>query len=399
NSSSEDYSSEELETSDLSSNNNNNLHNLKGTQANLMFCHWCQEANKQNSFTSGCVYFKLQSLTRHINNKDHQSIIYNSTQDEFSIRSSILSFTNNQFLNIDNLQAPYASYTNNKAAYGFIESIGHVIEQSTFEELYKSKSWSIMLDESTTISTEKILAIVSKHLLRPGKPIYQFLGMISLTEQMSDTIIADLNRFIQAKNILYNNLYHICTDGASTMIGIHKGIATQIKTKNPFILQHHCISYCLALVAKNAANNISEFHQYETLEQTEDLQLTVLIIINLRILCQLNLLFQKNNIMIHEVKTQLDITIQAIDIAFIGSDNNKPTWTIVESLKKQFLNHELIDSFKIFDPRNLPVENQRSFNEYGLNQITILSDFYSSNKFVLDKNFQAIIIADELIHE
>ncbi|CAG8801388.1 1171_t:CDS:1, partial [Racocetra fulgida] len=42
-------------------------------------------------------------------------------------------------LNNNNLWAPYASYTNDKAAHGFIEAIGCVIEQSTFKELYASK--------------------------------------------------------------------------------------------------------------------------------------------------------------------------------------------------------------------------------------------------------------------
>ncbi|CAG8757364.1 2820_t:CDS:2 [Dentiscutata erythropus] len=47
----------------------------EGTQANYMFYHWCQEASKQNSFTSGYKYFKLQSLTQHIANKDYQSVV------------------------------------------------------------------------------------------------------------------------------------------------------------------------------------------------------------------------------------------------------------------------------------------------------------------------------------
>ncbi|CAG8738289.1 14808_t:CDS:2, partial [Racocetra fulgida] len=96
NSSSEDYSSDEFETSEPS-NNNNNPRNLKDL-------------------------YKLIKIQ------------YNSYQDEFSVESNTLSFTNDQLLNNDNLQAPYASYTNDKAAHRFIKAIERVIEQSTFKE-------------------------------------------------------------------------------------------------------------------------------------------------------------------------------------------------------------------------------------------------------------------------
>ncbi|CAG8822118.1 21631_t:CDS:2, partial [Cetraspora pellucida] len=40
-------------------------------------------------------------------------------------------------------------------------------------------------------------------------------------------------------------------------------IATQLKNKNPFILKHHCISYKLALDAKDVAKQDEEFKQYK----------------------------------------------------------------------------------------------------------------------------------------
>ncbi|RIB02412.1 hypothetical protein C2G38_883732 [Gigaspora rosea] len=73
-----------------------------------------------------------------------------------------------------------------------------------------------------------------------------------------------MNQFFQ-KNILYDDLMHICTDGASTMTGICIGVATQLKKKNPFILEHHCISHKLALAAKDAAKQVEEFKPYEKL--------------------------------------------------------------------------------------------------------------------------------------
>ncbi|CAG8791871.1 8098_t:CDS:1, partial [Racocetra persica] len=48
-------------------------------------------------------------------------------------------FDNNQFANNDE-QTPYSSYQNNISAHEFIESIGYVVEQETFQELYTSDS-------------------------------------------------------------------------------------------------------------------------------------------------------------------------------------------------------------------------------------------------------------------
>ncbi|CAG8764980.1 19966_t:CDS:2, partial [Racocetra fulgida] len=184
----------------------------------------CQlkEAGKNNNFTKD----------RHVITSDHKMIcaarmqfqvtLYSSfaiqaraDQIKFKCSVDILNIFND--FSIDDERALYSSYQNNVAAYEFIESIGRVIEQEVFQELRNSDGWSIMLDESNTISTEKVLAIVSKHLIAPAQPLYRFLGLISLTNNTANTIVAEIDRFIQTKNLLYNKLMHIYTDGASIM--------------------------------------------------------------------------------------------------------------------------------------------------------------------------------------
>ncbi|CAG8698384.1 28572_t:CDS:2 [Racocetra persica] len=451
--------------------------NFQGPLNKYMFCLWCKEAGKNNNFTKGCEFLKKQSLDRHIITSDHQIVcaariqsqvtLYSSfavqagtdqikimrnmrniyfliqhnlstnifedlcklseiqraeNQNQFECGTEILNIFNNDFSANDE-RAPYGSYQNNVSAHEFIKLIGHVIEQ--------------------------VLAIVSKHSIAPAKPLYRFLGLISLTNSTANTIIAKINRFVLAKNISYDKLMHICTDGASTMIGIHSGVATQLKNKNPFILEHHCISHKLALAAKDAAKQrIMHLKMIE--ENIGDPQLTVLNIIETRwlslsniiqnlhqilnsisdalledlnenmiaqalynsidknfiittkffadilgILKRMNLLFQKNNITIHEVKTQLDITIHTIQVQFLGVE---PTWgihlrkyiidneisptelpiiitkfacAIVESLEKRFPNRIQIDAFHIFDLMALPVNNS-DFQKYGEDEIKIL---------------------------
>ncbi|CAG8813993.1 26316_t:CDS:1, partial [Gigaspora rosea] len=100
----------------------------------------------------------------------------------------------------------------------FIESIGHVIKQEMFQELCDTGGWSLMTDESNTISNEKTLAIVTKHSIALANTIYRFLGLVLLSDNTANTIVAEMNQFFKQKNILYDDLMHICMNGASTMI-------------------------------------------------------------------------------------------------------------------------------------------------------------------------------------
>ncbi|CAG8760155.1 15752_t:CDS:2, partial [Racocetra persica] len=223
------------------------VYRKEGPLNKFMFCRWCIEAGKNNKFTNGCEYFKKQSLDRHVNISDHwivcaarvqsQITLHSSfaiqartdqiklskiqcgeDQNQFECSTEILNVFDNNQLADDDERTSYGSYQNNVSACKFIESIDRVIEQETFQELRNLDGWSLIIDESNTISAEKTLAIVSKYLIALAKPIYRFLGLILLTDSTANTIIAEINRFFQAKHISYNDLMHICTDGASTMI-------------------------------------------------------------------------------------------------------------------------------------------------------------------------------------
>ncbi|CAG8800869.1 31562_t:CDS:2 [Gigaspora margarita] len=486
----------------------------EGQLNKYMFCHWCIEAGKNNNFTKGCGYFKKQSLDCHISTSDHEMVcaarmqsqvnLYSSfaiqagndqikimknmrniyfliqhnlsinlfeslcklfeiqrieNQDQFECGTEILNIFDNDF-SIDDERAPYGSYQNHVSAHEFIESIGRIIEQEVFQELRNSDGWSIMLDESYTISNEKTLAIVSKHAIVPAKPLYRFLGLISLIDSTANAIMAEIDQFVLAKNISYNKLMHICTDG------VHNGISTQLKNKNPFILEHHCISHKLALAAKDAAKQVEEFKSYEKTvhniysyfsrsvecmihlkmieENTGDPQLTVLNIIETRWLSLSNVIQNLHQILnsiinalledsdeniiakaLYDIKTQLDITIHTIQVQFLGTDILDPTWGIhlrkyiidngintielpaiitkfanatIESLEKRFPNRNQIDAFHIFDPKALPINNS-DFQNYGEDEIEILGNFYGQDKYISGNLFPAILNSENLKHE
>ena len=115
-------------------------------------------------------------------------------------------------------RAPYASYSNYNSGNEFLESICHIIEESLFDELNSSTYWSILIDESTTITDNKHLAIVSKYLI--NNILYmRYLGMLSLEETDALYILNKINSFILSKKLNFNSLIHFGSDGASNMTG------------------------------------------------------------------------------------------------------------------------------------------------------------------------------------
>lgn len=239
----------------------------------LMFCNWCEAAKYTNIFVSGCDNFKEQSLKRHLDTKDHQKTLKARSETQLSI---VASFTkqlgidklrvirnminmywliqhniathtitdlcnlidqqiqNAQELHISSninilkfssalqdtslMRNTYGSYNNNHAGRDFIDAIGKVIEEEVCYEIRKSSAWSLMIDESNTVTKEKTLAIVSKHITF-NMPVYRFVGLIELKDCSANGIMKELNEFFKIKNLSVLTLGHFGSDGASVMLG------------------------------------------------------------------------------------------------------------------------------------------------------------------------------------
>ncbi len=123
-----------------------------------------------------------------------------------------------QTLSLTSTSSNYATYKNPKAGLNFIESISYIIERQIIEEINKSIGWSILLDESTTITIDKHLAIISKHMVG-NEPVLRYLGIINLEKCDANSIMRDIEIFLNVKGISFQSLYHIGSDGASVMTG------------------------------------------------------------------------------------------------------------------------------------------------------------------------------------
>ncbi|CAG8763530.1 15065_t:CDS:2, partial [Gigaspora rosea] len=163
---------------------------------------------------------------------------------------------------LNNQLSNYATYDNPKAGAEFLHAIAAVIEEDILAEVRKSPSWSILIDESNTITYDKTCSIVSKHIVE-NIPVLRYLGLIKLDETNAEAIVNSLKNFLIAKMLDTQKLMHFGSDGASVIIGNKTGVATRLKEINPFMTNCHCIAYRLNLVGKDSAEEVSYFKGYE----------------------------------------------------------------------------------------------------------------------------------------
>jgi hypothetical protein len=80
----------------------------------------------------------------------------------------------------------YATYTNKVSGHELLLSLARPIEEAVVKEIRSSSCWSLLVDESNTVSTgEKNLALVSKHMVNNITTSVTLFGDIYPTERIT----------------------------------------------------------------------------------------------------------------------------------------------------------------------------------------------------------------------
>jgi len=242
--------------------------NVNGTI--FMFCTWCEKAGYGNQMAKGCSTYKKDLLDRHVKNQEHillenarkmnqPNIIQSLSQNLLNDKEKIINqmkcvyFAAKKHLSLNlypglcdlvlninkksentmhcPLKLPplsslkpsadtsqYGSYLNPISAQKFEEAIFYVIEKALINEIKVSDQWSLLIDESTTITDEKHLVLVSKHMAN-NVPVVRYLGLIELDDCSANSITAYIKRFLIEKDLQIKNIAHFGSDGASVITG------------------------------------------------------------------------------------------------------------------------------------------------------------------------------------
>ena len=79
---------------------------------------------------------------------------------------------------------------------------------------------------------------------------------MELSSRTASAILEIILCMLDRKKLPLEKANVMATDGASVMTGVHAGVTTQTKKKNPFMLSTHCIAHRLALASGQAADSI-----------------------------------------------------------------------------------------------------------------------------------------------
>jgi hypothetical protein len=146
-----------------------------------------------------------------------------------------------------------AAYRNSKAAHDFATSLCAAVLSTWLPVAQASPVISIMIDESTSVSSQGMLIVYLK-FLRCGVPEVRFWRIVEVNDPSAAGIMAALTAAFQEDDIPMQRVVCMASDGASTMLGASSGVAARIAMNwCGFLLVCHCIAHRGALCASDAA--------------------------------------------------------------------------------------------------------------------------------------------------
>jgi hypothetical protein len=119
--------------------------------------------------------------------------------------------------------------------------------------------FSIMIDGSTSVSNVQFLIAYARFVFESEVCTY-FLGLLPISTATAAGIKELLINFLHSidltDDILRNQLIGFCSDGASIMIGEHRGVASLLKADYPLVNSFHCMTHRLELAVKDSTESM-----------------------------------------------------------------------------------------------------------------------------------------------
>lgn len=117
-----------------------------------------------------------------------------------------------------------------------------------------NRPYSILIDESTDITTDKYLGSTILYYSSSKKQIVNsFFDLVELDAGNAESIVAALKNVLAKYKLNIKNLKGIGTDNASVMVGINNGVYTKLKQDIPNLVLIRCVCHSLQLAVSSAA--------------------------------------------------------------------------------------------------------------------------------------------------
>lgn len=135
--------------------------------------------------------------------------------------------------------------------------IKYVIAPNMLSELIAdigNRPYSLIVDESTDITTKKYLALCVKYFsIKQNRIIIDFLGIIELEKADAITLHTKVKKFLEDIELPISNLVGLGTDGGSNLCGKNHSLFTLLSSNNSKLQLIRCVCHTLNLAASDAA--------------------------------------------------------------------------------------------------------------------------------------------------
>ena len=148
-----------------------------------------------------------------------------------------------------------ATYRSHHTAEGMQQIIYTAIQKEVDTLVQGSPFVSLLIDESTDISTTENLIIYIK-LLNYFNPETHLLGNVHIPNGQAATVTQIVKDILASRHVDEKKVVGFGSDGASLMIGKNNGVAARLKRVNPFLISIHCMAHKLALCTSQASTGI-----------------------------------------------------------------------------------------------------------------------------------------------
>jgi hypothetical protein len=154
-----------------------------------------------------------------------------------------------------------------KSCQSIINSIAGDMRKKVCDEIISANSkFSVLVDESTSLSTQTCLVIHIRAVLS-GKPTNLFLDLVELTNTDSKSIaqaITDcLNGNGFSESYCNRNLICFASDGASNMTGHKSGVGALLQVKYPDLVLWHCANHRLELSVGDTVKEVAGVNPFK----------------------------------------------------------------------------------------------------------------------------------------
>ena len=109
---------------------------------------------------------------------------------------------------------------------------------------WKNRKFSIIVDESTDISSHKHLCILVRYFSKELEGVAtRFLGLVSIPEASGELIFNAIEKEVKEFGQTLTNCVGFSSDGAANMVGCRNSVWSRLKMLSPNCVQLKCICH------------------------------------------------------------------------------------------------------------------------------------------------------------